>query len=266
MPKKIDLTGQRFGRLLVLYECGRAKNGDVLWKCRCDCGNECVVDGCNLRRGNHTSSCGCLVSDHIREIATKHGLSRKHWRLYDSIFHHFKWIRQSHSGYSQWVLDSRYSDDTDGVAKFCYDLIALQPEMCERYEWERMLDLDKDNSDEHIFCPQCIKFVSLTENRSKKPNNLFLQGDTKTRFVDFLKRVGIPTRINGKKNPQYDNARSWFRTHNGEGHPELIKRANELICLYTKTLKMVKLLEDVRRFASAADVQKLLQTSSQESV
>ena len=246
MSKKIALTGQRFGLLLVLYECGRSKGGNVLWKCRCDCGNECVVDGCNLRRKNPTRSCGCLVSNHIREIATKHGLYRKHRKLYRSIFNHFKWIRQSCSGYSQWVLDSRYSDDTEGVAKFCYDLIALQPEMCKRYERDRTLDLDKDSSDEYIFCPQCIKFVSSTENRSKKPNNLFLQDDTKTRFVDFLKRVGIPTRINGKKNPQYDKYRKWFKKYNGEGHPELIKRANKLIALYTKTLKLLQLLEDIR--------------------
>ena len=245
--KKIDLTGQRFGRLVVICECGRTKRGQVLWKCRCDCGNECVVDGCNLRKKKRpTRSCGCLVAENTKLQNTKHGLTNEHWKLYDSILHHFKWIRQSYSGYSQWVLDSRYSDDTEGVAKFCYDLIALQPEMCERYERDGTLDLDKDNSDEYIFCPQCIKFVSSSENRSKKPNNLFLQDDTKTRFVDFLKRVGIPTRINGKKNPQYDNARSWFKKYNGSGHPELIKRANELIALYTKTLKLLQLLEDVR--------------------
>ena len=35
MPKKIDLTGVRFGRLVVIREYGRAKNGAVLWVCRC---------------------------------------------------------------------------------------------------------------------------------------------------------------------------------------------------------------------------------------
>ena len=66
-----DLTGQRFGRLVVT---GRAENYRCItqhpytkatistltrWNCRCDCGNETVVLGNNLRAGR-TQSCGCL--------------------------------------------------------------------------------------------------------------------------------------------------------------------------------------------------------------
>ena len=56
--KKIDLIGQRFGRLTVMAPAESAKNGQARWLCRCDCGNECTVLAQNLRRG-HTSSCGC---------------------------------------------------------------------------------------------------------------------------------------------------------------------------------------------------------------
>lgn len=254
MGAKKDMIGLRFGLLVVLCENGRSKKGEILWKCRCDCGNEVTVDGCNLRRKKRpTRSCGCLAVDSAKHRNTKHGLTNEHWKLYDSIAHHFVWIRTKLSGYRYWTIDERYTGE-GGVSRFCYDLIALQPEMCERYELDGTLDLDKDNSDGHIFCPECVRFVSSAENRSKKPNNLFLQDDTKTRFVDFLKLVGIPTRINGKKNPQYDNARSWFKKYNGEGHPELIKRANELIALFTKCLNLLKLRDDVRSFASVAGI------------
>lgn len=74
MPIKtlIDLTGKRFERLLVLE---RAEdyvpyNNPSLhlaqWRCLCDCGNEVIVLGQNLRRGA-TRSCGCLR----RELAGK---------------------------------------------------------------------------------------------------------------------------------------------------------------------------------------------------
>ena len=33
-----DLTGQKFGRLTVVEQAGRTKYGNVLWKCKCDCG------------------------------------------------------------------------------------------------------------------------------------------------------------------------------------------------------------------------------------
>lgn len=60
MGKFIDLTGQRFGKLVVLYRNGTSKNKKAIWHCKCDCGTECDVLGENLKKGN-TKSCGCLV-------------------------------------------------------------------------------------------------------------------------------------------------------------------------------------------------------------
>ena len=56
--EKLDLTGQRYGKLTVL---GPAENtgGKTAWKCRCDCGQETVVLTKRLRSG-HTTSCGCV--------------------------------------------------------------------------------------------------------------------------------------------------------------------------------------------------------------
>ncbi len=52
-----DLTGQRFGRLVVDSFKGRDKN-QTLWKCSCDCGNKCVASSHDLLLGC-TVSCGC---------------------------------------------------------------------------------------------------------------------------------------------------------------------------------------------------------------
>lgn len=55
-----NLTGQRFGKLVVLESTkDRSTRGHVLWKCKCDCGNFCLVDTGCLTQGN-TSSCGCI--------------------------------------------------------------------------------------------------------------------------------------------------------------------------------------------------------------
>ena len=55
--KRLNLAGQRFGKLTVLC---RAPNigRDTAWRCRCDCGNEVVVRTCYLRRGA-ARTCGC---------------------------------------------------------------------------------------------------------------------------------------------------------------------------------------------------------------
>ena len=53
-----DLTGRRFGRLVVLHRNGSDKHKNAMWLCKCDCGNECSVAGASLWRGC-TRSCGC---------------------------------------------------------------------------------------------------------------------------------------------------------------------------------------------------------------
>jgi hypothetical protein len=51
--------GNRYGLLVVEKEYGRDKNGRVLWKCNCDCGNTKIALGKSLRAGL-VYSCGCL--------------------------------------------------------------------------------------------------------------------------------------------------------------------------------------------------------------
>ena len=245
MPEKIDLTGQPFGRLLVLYECGRSKGGNVLWKCRCECGNECVVSSADLKN-QHTQSCGCLRLERTRERMTIHGLYTKHRRLYISIRHHFKWISDGRSGYQGWTIDARYPNNAQGVENFCRDLIELQPKMSELYESDRSLDVDKDNGGK-VFCPECIVFRKATENRSKQHNNLKLLDGTP--FVEFCRKLGYKTCENGRPTRTYSKFKKYFNHHNGAGHPELLKKANELVALYSKCLKLLKLRDEVRQLA-----------------
>ena len=60
---KIDLTGQRFGRLVVLRQFPTEKGEVLKWECVCDCGKTAVVKGTSLRYGS-TRSCGCLRAEH----------------------------------------------------------------------------------------------------------------------------------------------------------------------------------------------------------
>lgn len=74
MANSIDLTGQRFGRLIAV-ECTGSRWGEGrLWRCLCDCGTEVAVTAKSLRRG-HTRSCGCLARDVAGARFYKHGAS-----------------------------------------------------------------------------------------------------------------------------------------------------------------------------------------------
>jgi hypothetical protein len=74
--KRVDLTGQRFGRWIVLEYADSTVYGKGKWLCRCDCGTIRNVLGDNLKSGK-TQSCGCWNSEqarkHCKEMA-KHNL------------------------------------------------------------------------------------------------------------------------------------------------------------------------------------------------
>lgn len=74
MGKLIDLTNQKFGRLLVIEFIGREKKQSK-YKCLCDCGNYKDASS-NALRSNKIKSCGCLNSELILERNKTHGLSK----------------------------------------------------------------------------------------------------------------------------------------------------------------------------------------------
>jgi len=81
---RVDLTGQRFGRLTVLGIASYNKETYTRkWSCLCDCGKTTEVDGRHLRNG-HTQSCGCLGREKVLASITTHG--KRHTRLYRTWF------------------------------------------------------------------------------------------------------------------------------------------------------------------------------------
>ena len=136
----IDLTGQRFGRLVCLEYAGADKRRVSLWRCTCDCGNETIIRGTDLtRKRGAVQSCGCLQREKLAEnrpkdyhtINIKHGW--RHHRLYN-IYNNMKqrcynentpcykwyggkgvricdeWLA-SVDAFASWAMQNGYSDD-----------------------------------------------------------------------------------------------------------------------------------------------------------
>lgn len=70
-PRRIDITGQRFGRWTVV-DFDKVQNETAHWNCVCDCGGTNSVSSSHLRRGTSVS-CGC----YHKEAVTKHGYSSR---------------------------------------------------------------------------------------------------------------------------------------------------------------------------------------------
>ena len=61
VKKRRDLTGKRFGRLTALERLEEKSGTNYLWRCRCDCGKEILLEPYQIT-GEKVKSCGCLRS------------------------------------------------------------------------------------------------------------------------------------------------------------------------------------------------------------
>lgn len=89
----IQEIGNRYGKLLVIEEAGRDKEGKVLWKCQCDCGNVKITLGKTLRAGL-CQSCGCVRSHGEMKVAralTELNIQYKQEHTFDDLYLHEGW-------------------------------------------------------------------------------------------------------------------------------------------------------------------------------
>lgn len=65
-----DYTNQIFGRLIALEPTNKRHGSNVVWKCKCSCGNPnfIYVDTSNLVSKTGTKSCGCLLKERDSEV------------------------------------------------------------------------------------------------------------------------------------------------------------------------------------------------------
>lgn len=75
MGAALDLTGQKFGRLVAIEPLPERKHAKLVWLCSCECGNTKGIISYLLTSGA-TQSCGCLRNERIKEACFKHGLSK----------------------------------------------------------------------------------------------------------------------------------------------------------------------------------------------
>ena len=76
----IDMTGERYGRLVAVSFAGKSNSRQSLWLCKCDCGNTTIATRSNLVQGKIVS-CGCKRNEFISTLNKTHGMSHK-TRLY----------------------------------------------------------------------------------------------------------------------------------------------------------------------------------------
>ena len=175
--KLIDLTGRRFGKLVVIE---RAENVGkrIKWKCQCDCGKQTVVYGENLVKG-HTTSCGCYRDDMRGKLHHKHGM--KHARIY-TVWCKVKdrCYQPSNSSYPRYggrgiTMCDEWRDDPMSFINWSYENGYDENAGYGECTLDRI-----DNS--KGYCPENCRWVDEKTQANNRRSNLLIahNGETKT--------------------------------------------------------------------------------------
>lgn len=105
MNNRKDLTGQRFGKLVVLQDVGR-RGGYVQWKCNCDCGNQSTVRSAHLLSGQ-TRSCGCLLSPRKSNFPSAFGVAIREYQ-FSAQKRGYTWLLSDEQAFSLFMAPCYY--------------------------------------------------------------------------------------------------------------------------------------------------------------
>lgn len=119
MPRFLDRTNMRYGRLLVIKYAGKDKRNKHLWLCKCDCGNEKVVVADNLSSGK-SKSCGCLKREFFAKKGNQFGLYKDRQKAMMKVqYSHLK-RRHSNKQMSGEIIDfETFSLLSKSRCKYC---------------------------------------------------------------------------------------------------------------------------------------------------
>lgn len=177
MSRLIDLTGRRFGRLIVIKRMGNNEHGQSMWLCFCRCEYKVVIRGSHLTSGV-TKSCGCLQI----AIVTKHGCyNNKIYKIWATMIQRCKnpnnkqWKNYGGRGIKvckRWLKFGNFLEDMgESPSRFQIDRI------------DNNADYSKKN---------CRWVTSKINNRNRR-NNRLIVFDGKTQcLAEWAEEIGIP--------------------------------------------------------------------------
>lgn len=190
MPKRIDLSGKRFGRLEVIEidESKRIKY-KTFWICKCDCGNTKSIDGNHLTRGE-TKSCGCKRRERfLLERHTEYTDLHKENKRLSSI-----WRGMRNRCYYESNL--QYKDYGGRGIKICEEWTG-EPGFANFVKWSKNngykdgLEIDRINVDGN-YEPNNCRWATHKEQQNNRKNNVYIayNGETKT-LTEWCEKLGL---------------------------------------------------------------------------
>ena len=202
-----DLTGMRFGRLIVIRRAGLDKTGNnSMWLCKCDCGNEKIVSRVSLC-GTRCISCGCYSSERSRELIKS--LHERHRDKYPKIPRLFTIWRK--------IRSRCFDPNNDSYGDYGGRGISICKEWGNFYEFQewavnsgysRELTIDRIDVDGD-YCPENCRWVTAKQQARNKRKTIYLtlHGECKS-MAEWADALGISWRtLNGRRQRGWSDER-----------------------------------------------------------
>lgn len=161
------IQGERYGRLTVVEESESTKDcygrRVRMVKCKCDCGNSCIVPFKDLRYGN-SKSCGCLAKEVRLKNSTTHGLANRH-----PLYGVWKGIKSRCL-----ITTSEAYKDYGGrgitICKEWRDNFKVFFDWCVSHGWHKGLSIDRIDNNKG-YSPDNCRFADVFMQARNKRNN-----------------------------------------------------------------------------------------------
>lgn len=183
MSKLFDLTGMRFGRLVVLHRDFERKKDETRWICKCDCGAVKSINGISLKKGR-TKSCGCLQAELVTKRCRIYEDSDKRLR---SIWRGMKerCFRKENISYSL------YGGRGITVCEEWVKSFMAFREWALKNGYAENLSIDRTDSNGN-YCPENCRWVTAKEQSNNTRRNVFITYKEKTMTVsEWAEITGI---------------------------------------------------------------------------
>lgn len=174
MSRKLDLKGQRFGKLKVI-KLTKNKKGVSVWECLCNCGKTTFVVYNKLHTG-HTKSCGCLAQE-MGVCVRTHNCSNRNKRTFEY------WIWASMLKRCKSKTDKSFKNYGGRGIKVCerwHKFENFLEDMGEKPTPKHSIDRIDNNGN---YCPENCRWATQKEQARNKRNNYLITFRGKTKCL-----------------------------------------------------------------------------------
>lgn len=172
-----DLTGKKYGRLIVLNKEPNTKTQHNRWKCKCDCGNISIVSASSLKNQT-TRSCGCLQKELIANRNLKHNMANTRvYRIWDGM--KSRCYNSNSSGF--------LSYGGRGI-KVCAEWLDKEKGFINFYEWSLKNGYNDDLTIDRIdvngnYNPENCRWLSSKEQAYNRRSNRYITYNNETHTI-----------------------------------------------------------------------------------